>query len=116
SSWLSLLYQRIVLADKLIPPGTIVTTAIDHAELYNLGKLLDDFYSSENRIAIVTVQHNPKGRNQAEFFSENTEYLLFYAKDKNQAAFNEVAIDDAVKDTFSEKDDSGNFRWEPYIR
>lgn len=116
SSWLSLISERIALADQLIPLGTIVTTAIDHAELYNLGKFLDEFYDSENRIAIVTVQHNPKGRNQAEFFSENTEYLLFYAKGKDQAAFNDVAIDEDVKETFTEQDEKGRFRWEPYIR
>ena len=48
------------------------------------------------KIELLLLQCNTirKGRNQAEFFSENTEYLLFYAKGKDQAAFNDVAIDE----------------------
>ena len=116
SSWLSLIYTRMELLNKLLINSSIITVAIDHAELYNLGKLLDYIYSYDNRIAVVTVQHNPKGRNQAEFFSENTEYLLFYSNNKKYAVFNDVAIDDDVKETFIEQDNVGKYRWEPYIR
>ena len=116
SSWITMISQRISFANRLIQVGAVVTTAIDHVELYNLGRVLDEFYGAENRIAIVTVQHNPKGRNQAVFFSENTEFLLFYAKDILKAKFNDVAIDESVKETFLEQDEAGRFRWEPYIR
>lgn len=116
SSWISLISERFLVLNKLLAKGTIVTTAIDHAEIYNLGQVLNLIYGVENRIAIVTVQHNPKGRNQAEFFSENTEYLLVYSNDILHACFNDVAIDDAVKETFTQKDKNGNFRWENFIR
>ncbi|UHT65658.1 site-specific DNA-methyltransferase [Acinetobacter lwoffii] len=116
SSWVSLINDRL---EKSLPLGTsdlIQVTAIDHAELYNLGNLLNDYYGVDNRIAIVTVQHNPKGRNQAKFFSENTEYLLFYTKDFNKSSFNQVAIDDDVLATFTCKDGVSKYRWENYIR
>lgn len=116
ASWLSLVYDRYLSLDALLPQGAIITTAIDHAELFNLGKTLSIVYSDDNRIAIVTVQHNPKGRNQAEFFSENTEYLLVYTNNIKKAVFNEVAIDESVIETFDESDEDGKFRWEPYIR
>lgn len=116
ASWLSLMYDRYLCMDALLPQGAIVTTAIDHAELFNLGKTLSIVYGDDNRIAIVTVQHNPKGRNQAEFFSENTEYLLVYTNNIKKATFNEVAIDESVMETFNESDEDGRFRWEPYIR
>lgn len=116
SSWLSLIFHRFITANKLLAEGSIITTAIDHAELFNLGKVLSIVFTDVNRIAIVTVQHNPKGRNQAVFFSENTEYLLVYTNDINKAEFNDVAIDDFVINSFDEKDEAGKFRWEPYIR
>lgn len=116
ASWLSIMYDRYLCMDALLPQGTIATTAIDHAELFNLGKTLSIVYGDDNRIAIVTVQHNPKGRNQAEFFSENTEYLLVYTNNIKRAVFNEVAIDESTMDTFDESDENGKFRWEPYIR
>jgi len=116
SSWLSLMQTRYELANKLVTRRAFITTAIDHAEIYNLGNLLDGIYSDYNRIVLITVEHNPKGRNQAKFFSENTEYLLVYAVDKDEATLNNIAIDDDVISTFSEQDEEGRFRWEEYIR
>lgn len=116
SSWISLMKNRIDLSQKLIKDSAIITVAIDNEELYNLGELLDGCFGKENRIAIVSVQHNPKGRNQAVFFSENIEYMLEYAKDIHLAEFNDVAIDDSVKNTFSENDETSNYRWESFVR
>ncbi|NLG15216.1 MAG: site-specific DNA-methyltransferase [Lentisphaerae bacterium] len=116
SSWNSLIYDRLVAADKLTLPFAFLVTAIDHAEIYNLGKIKDSLYGEESRLAIVTVQHNPKGRNQSKFFSENTEYLLFYGKDIVKSDFRKVAIDEDVADTFESEDEIGKFRYENFIR
>ncbi|HDL8293016.1 TPA: site-specific DNA-methyltransferase [Yersinia enterocolitica] len=116
SSWNSLMYDRLYKSYSLLKDSAINFTAIDHAELYNLGKIKDEIYGESNRIAIVTVQHNPKGRNQAKFFSENTEYMLVYAKESNIASFNSVAIDEEVLSTFTEQDNISKYRWENFIR
>lgn len=116
SSWNSLIYDRLVLADKLTGSTAFLITAIDHAEIYNLGKIKDALYSEECRLAIVTVQHNPKGRNQSKFFSENTEYLLFYCKNVVKTDFRQVAIDEDVAATFELEDGTGKFRYENFIR
>lgn len=116
SSWISLMSDRLLVARELSSKDSIISTAIDYAELANLSKLEDQVYGTENRIGIVTVQHNPKGRNQAEFFSENSDYMLVYAKDIKLAAFNNIAIDDNVLATFCSNDADGKFRWEEYIR
>ena len=116
SSWISFIYDRICIAKKLSRIDAFFITAIDHAECFNLGKIEDAIYGKENRLAIVTVQHNPKGRNQAKFFSENIEYLFFYANDPINSSFRKVAISDEVLRTFVEQDDISRFRWEDYIR
>lgn len=116
SSWNTLIRDRILCGNKLMTRASTITVAIDHAELYNLGEILDDIYGKENRIAIVAVQHNPKGRNQAVFFSENIEFMLEYALDINQAEYNNVAISDDVAATFTEEDEKGSYRWENFVR
>lgn len=116
SCWLTLMSDRVQRAKKLLTLDATNTVAIDHAEIYNLGQILDYIYGKENRIAIVAVQHNPKGRNQAKFFSENIEFMLEYANDVNAASFNEVAIDDDVLATFTETDNRGKYRWENFVR
>lgn len=116
STWLTFMKNRLVAARRFLSNDGFITIAIDHYELYYLGALADEVFGRENRIAIVTVVHNPKGRNQAKFFSENSEYLLVYAKNIEQAQFNQVAIDQEVLESFNLEDEKGKFRYEPYIR
>ena len=116
SSWISLLENRISLGLNLGSQSSIQFTAIDHAELFNLGELQDSLFKEENRIAIIPIQNNPKGRNQAVFFSENCEYMFCYAKNITHAKFNQIAIDQEVLDTFTETDEDGKFRYENFIR
>jgi len=116
SSWNSLISDRMQMADTLVDLKGFLVTAIDHAECFNLGKIQDAIYGEDRRLAIVTVQHNPKGRNQSKFFSENTEYMFFYAKDPVSSDFRQVAIADEVASTFDLEDEEGKFRYENYVR
>src|SRR5690554_5562771 len=116
SDWLSMMYQRLIVSRDLLTNDGFIAIAIDHNELHSLTSICDEIFGEENRIVNVTVQHNPKGRNQAVFFSENIEYMLIYAKNINNAAFNQVAIDDDVIKTFNLHDQKGRYRYENYIR
>ena len=116
STWLTFIKNRLEIAHDLLTKDGFIAIAIDHSELFYLGVLADQVFGRENRIAIVTIVHNPKGRNQAKFFSENSDFMLVYAKNKNQASFNQVAIDEDVLKTFTEEDKIGRFRWENMIR
>ncbi len=116
STWLTFMRNRLEIAKCLISNDGFITIAIDHAELFYLGALADEVFGRENRLSVITVQHNPKGRNQSKFFSENSEFLFVYAKDRNQANFYQVAIDEDVKASFTEQDGISKYRWEPYIR
>ena len=116
STWLTFMKNRVEVAKNLLTKDGFIAVAIDHAELFYLGVLLDEIFGEHNRVGIVTVQHNPKGRNQAKFFSENSDYMIVYAKDISLANFNQVAIDDDVIKTFDLEDQNGKYRNEPYIR
>jgi len=116
STWLTFIKNRVEIAKALLTDDGFIAVAIDHAELFYLGVLLDEVFGEHNRIAIVTVQHNPKGRNQDKFFSNNSEYMLVYAKNRELANFNQVAIDDDVIATFNLEDEKGKYRKESYIR
>lgn len=116
STWLTFMKNRLDISKRLLRDDGFIVVAIDHAELFYLGGLADEIFGRDNFISIVTVQHNPKGRNQSKFFSANSEFLLVYAKNKNLANFYSVAISEDVKATFTEKDEIGLYRWESYIR
>lgn len=116
SSWLTFMKNRLEIASSFLSIDGFIVIAIDHCELFYLGALADEIFGRDNRIAVITVVHNPKGRNQAKFFSENSEYMLVYAKDITHASFNQVAIDDEVLATFDLEDENGKYRYEKYIR
>ena len=116
SSWLTFMKNRLEIARDLLTPDGFITIAIDHAEVFYLGALADEIFGRENRIGVVTVLHNPKGRNLSKFFSSNSEFMLVYAKDINLAEFNQVAISDEVKETFNHEDENGNYRYVPFMR
>lgn len=116
STWLTFMKNRLFLAKDFLTDDGFIVITIDHAELFYLGVLSDEIFGRNNRISIVTVQHNPKGRNQAEFFSENSEFMLIYANNKSIAEFNKVVIDEKIKTTFTLSDSNGKYRWESYIR
>ncbi|WP_201328884.1 site-specific DNA-methyltransferase [Thermotomaculum hydrothermale] len=90
--------------------------AIDANELFSLGLLLDELFGEKNRVGLVTVEHNPKGRNLSKFFSENSEFMLIYTKDIRLAKFNDVAIDEDKKTSFNLEDAKGRYRLEPFMR
>jgi adenine-specific DNA-methyltransferase len=97
STWLTFMRNRLEVAWHLLRKDGFIAITIDHVELFYLGALADEIFGRENRIGLVTIVHNPKGRNLAKFFSPNSEFMLVYAKNINTAEFEQVAIDEDVR-------------------
>jgi adenine-specific DNA-methyltransferase len=116
SKWLSFMKDRLVLAKRLLTRSGLLICAIDANEIFSLGLLLDEIFGESNRVGLVTVIHNPKGRNLSKYFSENSEFMLIYAKDISCAVFNDVVIDEDKLATFDLSDGQGKYRLEPFMR
>jgi len=116
SKWLSFMEKRLKLTKKLLTNKGFLICAIDANELFSLGLLLDEIYGEQNRVGLVTVIHNPKGRNLSKFFSENSEFMLVYAKNISLANLNDVVIDEEKQASFNMKDEEGKYRLEPFMR
>jgi len=110
------MHKRLKIAHRLLTNDGFLICAIDDNEIYNIGLLLDEIFGEKNRLGLVTVLHNPKGRNQAKFFSANSEYMLVYARNIEKANFNNVALNEEVQSTFDQIDEDGNYRLEPFMR
>ena len=116
STWLTFIRNRIEIAKELLKNDGFIAVTIDHVELFYLGVLLDEIFGRENRIGIVTIYINPKGRQHERFFSAATEHMLVYAKDISKAEFNKVALDKDKIESFDKSDEKGNYRLEPFMR
>ena len=116
STWLTFIRNRIEIAKALLKNDGFIAVTIDHVELFYLGVLLDEIFGRENRVGIVTIYINPKGRQHERFFSAATEHMLVYAKDISKAEFNKVALDKDKIESFDKRDEEGNYRLEQFIR
>src|SRR5205085_10438341 len=62
----------------------VVGICIDHRELFDLGRMLDepDSFGASNRLAIINWERSSTRRNDKEGVYTAAEYVLVYAKDK----------------------------------
>src|SRR6266487_3585424 len=74
------MFPRLQLMHKMLKNNGVLAICIDDNELFNLGKLLDEIFGEENRIAIINWQKTYSPKNQAKHISQSTEYVLVYAK------------------------------------
>jgi adenine-specific DNA-methyltransferase len=116
SSWLTFMKNRLEVARNLLKEDGYIALTIDHVELFYLGVLADEVFGSENRVGVVTIVINPKGRQNVRFFNAVSEYMLVYAKNSSFAEFNKVVLDDEVAKTFNLTDEKGNYKLVSFIR
>lgn len=116
STWLTFIKNRLDVAKDLLRDDGFIALTIDHEELFYIGALADEIFGRTNRVGIVTVYINPKGRQHEKFFSASTEYMLVYAKNINKAKFNDIALDKEKAESFDLEDSEGKYRLEKFIR
>lgn len=116
SSWLAFMKNRLTIAKELLRDDGFIAITIDHTELFYLGVLSDEIFGRENRVGIVTVVHKPEGRNQEKFFGTSNEFMLVYAKNKENANFNKVVLDPELAKKYNLSDEKGNYRLQNFIR
>ncbi|MCL6432458.1 MAG: site-specific DNA-methyltransferase, partial [Anaerolineae bacterium] len=78
SSWMVMVHNRVCLASRLVGREGFLFSSIDDGELDNLIKVLDTVFPQ--RIGIVSVQTNPKGRAQDKYLATSHDYLVAFAK------------------------------------
>lgn len=87
--WLCMMYPRLKLLQKLLSEDGAIFISIDDNEHTNLKLICDEIFGSENFIGNLSVENNPKGRKNSNFISVSSEYLLIYAKEKENLYFEE---------------------------
>lgn len=117
STWLTFIKNRIESSYELLREDGFLLVAIDDAELFYLGVLIDEIYGKENFIGLISVVHKPEGRNMEKFIATSTEYMLVYAKNKNLASFEKMFFNKEVeKEYMQNRDEYDYFKPRNYLR
>lgn len=105
SNWLNLMYPRLKIARNLLSNDGIIFISIDDFENVNLRKLCDEIFGSDNFIANLIWK---SGRTASAHFTNEHEYIVCYAKNKNGLPLFEFSGDLNISDRAIKKPSSKN--------
>ena len=80
SDWLSMMYPRLKLARNLLRDDGVIFISIDDHEVDNLRKLCAEIFGAQNFIAQIIWQKVFSPKNSAQWFSEDHDYVLVFAR------------------------------------
>lgn len=82
TDWLNMMYPRLRLARNLLMDSGVIFISIDDSEQGNLKKICDEIFGAENFIDTVIWEKRYSPQNAVQWFSENHDFILVYAKNK----------------------------------
>ena len=80
--WLNMIYPRLKIAKDLLADDGVVFISIDDSEQGNLKKICDDIFGECNFVNTVIWEKRYSPQNAVQWFSENHDFILVYAKNK----------------------------------
>ena len=81
--WLCMMYPRLRLLQRLLAEDGVIFISIDSTELSSLRIIGDEIFGQSNFIDIISWFKKASPSNDAQFFSNDIEYVLVYAKSKS---------------------------------
>jgi len=84
SKWLSFMNKRLKLAKNLLKDTGVIFISIDDNEVSQLRMICDKIFNEMNFIATIIWEKKFSPQNDAKWFSDNHDFILLYAKNKNK--------------------------------
>jgi adenine-specific DNA-methyltransferase len=113
SVWLSLMRDRLELLRQLLRSDGSIWISIDDNEVAYLRVLMDEVFGRENFIATVIWEKVYSPKSSAKFLSENHDYVICYAKDKEQWKRNLLPRTEVQDRAYKNPDNDPRGAWKP---
>ena len=110
TDWLNMMYPRLKLARNLLREDGVIFISIDNNEVNNLSKICDEIFGEYNKLGIISVVNNLKGRSDDKFFATSNEFLLVYAKNIDLANIKGLPMDYEYEKEYKYKDNISNYK------
>lgn len=104
--------KRLRLAKNLLKDTGVIFISIDSNELAQLKLLLDnpDLFGERNRLGIISVINNFKGRSDDKFFATANEFLLVYARNESKATIKGFELTEEQFEEYDEQDEISPYK------
>jgi len=84
-SYLSYLRDRLIVAKELLAETGSIFVQISDENLHHIAEMLDEVFQPVNRVSLITFQKT--GGQSAKILGTTSDYLLWYAKDRERLKF-----------------------------
>lgn len=112
TNWLNMMYPRLRLAANLLRDDGVIFISIDDNEVDNLKKLCNEVFGEENFITCIVWQKIHSTKNDAKYLSDNHEYLLVYAKQRENIHINLLPRTSAMNERYKNPDNDPRGPWQ----
>ena len=109
--WLNMMYPRLYLARNLLRDDGAIFISIDDGEQSNLRKICDEIFGEENFVATIIWQKMFSPKNTASYFSEDHDFVLVYARNKDSWKPELLPRSDETTARYSNPDGDGRGPW-----
>ncbi len=82
TDWLNMIYPRLRLAHSLLQRDGFIFASIDDSEVHHFRQAMNEIFGEDNFVANVIWQKKYTRANDAQFFSDNHDHILVFAKNK----------------------------------
>ena len=113
SNWMNMMLPRLYLAKNLMREDGVIFVSIDDHEIVHLMKLMDEVFGAEDRLGLITVVSNWKGRSDAHGVASANEFLIAFAKSSFESYGMEVSEEIRATYRFFDEEKKQSFRLLP---
>jgi len=110
TKWMKFMLPRIQMMRQMLKTNGVLAFCIDERELFRLGMMLDEIFGEKNRIAIINWQKMAQAKTFTHV-SPATEYILAYAKYKENAKTGQLPRNNDYYKRFSNPDNDPRGDW-----
>ena len=111
TDWLNMIYPRLRAARDLLASDGVIFISIDSHEVASLMELCGNIFGESNFIDCITWFKKASPSNDAQFFSNDCEYILVYVKDVTIWRPNRLPLTEKQKKYYQNPDNDPRGPW-----
>ena len=112
SAWLTFMAPRLYLARDLLTDDGVIFISIDDNEQANLKLLCDSIFGEENFVANFIWERAFAPKNDAKYVSNSHDYILMYARNREQFVIGRLQRTEAADARYSNPDNDPRGVWQ----
>ena len=113
--WCCMMYPRLMLLKELLRDDGVIFVSIDDNEVAHLRLLMDEVFGEENFVVSVAWQKKVSPANDAKWFSSDHEYIIIYAKYKDEWHPNRLERSEAQEAYYKNPDSDPRGPWNSVV-